>query len=167
MPAQVCAPMFIRSLPPQSISAGLQRTARVSTAPHHGISLAPPSPDRRVDMQLSRISAGLGMAMLLPNVALAQKGTTDYSKSADFSQYKTFMWIKEPRATNPLTSQRIVEDVNAALTSKGLTLVTADADQGVAAHASAQKERTLETFDDGFGGGWRWRGGFGFATTMV
>jgi hypothetical protein len=159
--------MFIRSLPPQSIPAGLQRTARVSTAPHHGISLAPPSPDRRVDMQLSRISAGLGMVMLLANVALAQKVTTDYSKSADFSQYRTFMWIKEPHATNPLTSQRIVEDVNAALTSKGLTLVTADADLCVAAHAATQKERTLETFYDGFGGGWRWRGGFGSATTMV
>lgn len=118
-------------------------------------------------MQLSRISAGLGMVMPLANVALAQKVTTDYSKSADLSQYKTFIWIKEPHATNPLTSQPIVEDVNAALTSKGLTLVTADADLGVAAHASAQKERTLETFDDGFGGGWRWRGGFGSATTMV
>jgi hypothetical protein len=48
-------------------------------------------------MQLSRISAGLGMVMLLANVALAQKVTTDDSTSADFSQYKTFMWIKEPR----------------------------------------------------------------------
>ena len=91
-------------------------------------------------MQLSRISAGLGMVMLLANVALAQKVTTDYSKSADFSQYKTFMWIKEPHATNPLTSQRIVEDVNAALTSKGLTLVIADADLRIAAHAATQKE---------------------------
>jgi hypothetical protein len=63
------------------------------------------------------------------------------------------MWIMEPHATNPLTSQRIVEDVNAALTSKGLTLVTADADLGVAAHAATQEERTLETFYDGFGGG--------------
>jgi hypothetical protein len=33
-------------------------------------------------MQLSRISAGLGMVMLLPNVALAQKVATDYSKTA-------------------------------------------------------------------------------------
>ena len=77
------------------------------------------------------------------------------------------MWIKEPKPTNPLMRQRIIDDVNTALASKGLTLVTADADVAVAAHAATQQERTLNTFYDGFGGGWRWRGGFGSATTTV
>jgi hypothetical protein len=118
-------------------------------------------------MKMSRIGLGFGIAMLVANAALAQKVTTDYTKGTDFSRYKTFAWIKEPSATNPLTNQRIIDDVNAALTSKGLKLVTADADLAVAAHAATEKQRTLDTFYDGFGGGWRWRGGFGSSTTMV
>jgi len=120
-------------------------------------------------MQLSKIGVGFGVAMMVGNIALAQKVTTDYDKSANLGQFKTYMWIKEPNASNPLTNQRIVEDVNAALASKGLKLVQSDADLGVAAHTATQKQHTLDTFYDGFGGGWRWRGfgGFGTSTTTV
>ena len=61
----------------------------------------------------------------------------------------------------------MIDDVNAALAAKGLQLVTSNADLGIAAHAATKQERTLETFYNGFGGGWRWGGGFGSATTMV
>jgi hypothetical protein len=106
--------------------------------------------------------------MLLATSVLAQKVTTDYAKDADFGRYKTFMWIKQPVTTDPLMRQRIIDDVNSALAAKGLTLVTADAEMAVAAHAASQTERTLDTFYNGFGGGWRWRGGgFGSATTRV
>ena len=118
-------------------------------------------------MQLLRTGVGVGVVMLLASGALAQKVTTDYERDTDFSHYKTYMWIMEPKTRNVLTRQRIIEDVNAALSSKGLTLVTADADLSIAAHAATKEERTLSTFYDGFGGGWRWRGGFGSATTMV
>ena len=118
-------------------------------------------------MQLSRVSLGVGVMMLLASVAFAQKVTTDYAKDANFGQYKTFMWIKEPKMNDPLKRQRIIDEVNATLSSKGMKLVTADADLAIAAHASTQKERTLQTFYDGFGGGWRWGGGFGSATTSV
>ncbi|HVQ17380.1 MAG TPA: DUF4136 domain-containing protein [Vicinamibacterales bacterium] len=118
-------------------------------------------------MQLSRISLGVGVMMLLAGAAFAQKVTTDHAKDANFGQYKTFMWIKEPKTSDPLKRQRIVDDVNSALSSKGLKLVTSDADLAIAAHASTQQERTLQTFYDGFGGGWRWGGGFGSATTTA
>jgi hypothetical protein len=118
-------------------------------------------------MKLAQVGLSFGLAMVLANAALAQKVTTDYTKGTDFSRYKTFAWIKEPDAKNPLTNQRIIDGVNEALTSKGLKLVTADADLAIAAHAATEKQRTLSTFYDGFGGGWRWRGGFGSSTTMV
>ena len=119
-------------------------------------------------MRISRISLGLAlMMMVIANAAFAQKVTTDYNKSADFARYKTFMWIKEPKASNPLTRQRVIEDVNSALASRGLKLVTSDADLCIAAHAATTQERTLNTFYNGFGGGWRWHGGFGSATTTV
>jgi hypothetical protein len=119
-------------------------------------------------MQLSRIGIGLVLGTLLTGNVWAQKVTTDYDKGVDFSKYKTYMWIKEPKTTNPLVQQRILDDVNAALSGKGLKAVSSDADLAVAAHASTKQEQTLETFYDGFGGGWRWRGGgFGTATTSV
>jgi hypothetical protein len=61
----------------------------------------------------------------------------------------------------------MIDDVNSALTARGLQLVTSDADLGVAAHAATKQERSLNTFYNGFGGGWRWGGGFGSATTTV
>ena len=110
---------------------------------------------------------GFAVAMMVATITFAQKATTDYSKSADFTQYKTFMWIKEPKTTDPLTRQRVIDDVNSALTGRGLQLVTSNADLCVAAHAATKQERTLNTFYNGFGGGWRWGGGFGNTTTTV
>jgi hypothetical protein len=118
-------------------------------------------------MHRSRVTLGLGLMMLLATSALAQKVATDYAKDVDFSQFKTFSWIKEPITTNPLMRDRIIEDVNAALAAKGLTLTASEPDLAIAAHAATRTEKTLDTFYDGFGGGWRWRGGFGSATTQV
>ena len=118
-------------------------------------------------MRISRISLGFAVMMMVANITFAQKVTTDYNKSADFAPYKTFMWIKEPKTSDPLVRQRVIDDVNAALAAKGLKLVTSDADLCIAAHAATTQERTLNTFYNGFGGGWRWGGGFGSATTTT
>lgn len=119
-------------------------------------------------MRDSRILLGFALAIVIASTAFAQKVTTDYDKGANFAQYKTFMWIKEPTTTNPLVRQRVIDDINAALEAKGLQLVTSNADLGIAAHTATEEQRTLNTFYDGFGGGWRWRGaGFGSATTTV
>jgi hypothetical protein len=118
-------------------------------------------------MRLTTLGLGFVAAMAIGHAAFAQDVKTDYNKTADFSQYKTYSWIKEPQTRNPLTRQRVIDDVNAALKAKGLQLVTGDADLGIAAHAATKEQQTLNTFYDGFGGGWRWGGGFGGATTIV
>lgn len=119
-------------------------------------------------MKMTRISLGFAlMMMVIGNAAFAQKVTTDYDKSANFAPYKTFMWIKEPKTTSPLMRQRVIDDINSALAGRGLQLVTSNADLCIAAHAATKQERTLNTFYNGFGGGWRWGGGFGNATTTV
>jgi Domain of unknown function (DUF4136) len=117
-------------------------------------------------MQLSKISVGLGVFVVVATAAFAQV-RTEQAESAVFENYRSFMWIKEPNATNPLNNQRIVDDVNSALSSKGLQLMTSDADLAIAAHVATDKQQTLHTFYDGFGGGWRWRDSFGSATTHV
>jgi len=118
-------------------------------------------------MRLTRITLGLAMATLVATSALAQKITTESAPKASFASYKTFMWIKEPKVGDPLLKQRIIDDVTAQLQAKGWQPVSQGADIAVAAHMATQTEKTLKTFYDGFGGGWRWGGGFGSATTTV
>jgi len=117
--------------------------------------------------RIARLSLGVALIVVIGTAAFAQNVKTDYAKGTDFAQYKTFMWIKEPQTTNPLTKQRVIDDVNAALTARGLRLVTSNADLCIAAHAATSQNRTLNTFYDGFGGGWRWGGRLGSATTTV
>ena len=110
--------------------------------------------------------AMVGAALLLASASFAQQVKTDYDRSADFSQYKTYSWEKV-QTPDPLWVDRIKEAVNAALTSKGLTPVDSGGDVAIVALEMTKNQSTLNTFYDGFGGGWRWGGGFGNATTTV
>jgi hypothetical protein len=61
---------------------------------------------------------------------------------------------------------RIKNSVNAALSAKGWTQVGSGGDVSIVAIEVTRNQQTLNTFYDGFGGGWRW-GGFGQATTTT
>lgn len=121
-------------------------------------------------MRLLKIMFGFFALLLVAGSLDAQKVSFDYDHNANFSQYKTFMWIKPVHyRQDPFMEQRIMDAVNAQLTAKGWQLVTEKADVGVVAHIATLEEHSLETFYDGFGGGWGWRhwgGGFGEAITM-
>ena len=114
------------------------------------------------------IFAPVGIALLCASASFAQHVKTDYDRSTDFSQYKTYSWEKV-QTKDPLWVGRIKEAVNSSLTAKGLTPVESGGDIAVLAMETTQNQQTLNTFYDGFGGGWRWRGlgGFGDATTTV
>ena len=98
----------------------------------------------------------------------AQHVKTDFDHQANFSQYKTYSW-QEIKPANSLWDARIKNAVDAQLASKGWTRVDTDGEVAIVAIKTTQTERTLQTFYDGFGGGWGWRrfggGGFGDATT--
>ena len=112
------------------------------------------------------ILASVGIAVLFATASFAQQVKTDYDRSADFSQYKTYSWEKV-QTQDPLLVDRIKEAVNADLTAKGLTPVDSGGDIAIVAIEMTKNQHTLNTFYDGFGGGWRWGGGFGDATTTV
>jgi hypothetical protein len=118
-------------------------------------------------IMLKTISLGLSLTMLVATAALAQKVRTESAPGANFGAYKTYMWIKQPNVSDPILKQRIVDVINAQLQAKGFRQVNEGADLGVAAHMATQEQKTLNTFYDRFGGGWRWGGGFGSATTTV
>ena len=120
-------------------------------------------------MKMQRTTfAPAGIALLFAAVSFAQQVKTDYDRGADFSQYKTYSWEKV-QTQDPLWVDRIKDAVNSALTAKGWTHVESGGNVAIIAMETTQNRQTLNTFYDGFGGGWRWRGfgGFGESTTTA
>jgi hypothetical protein len=116
------------------------------------------------------IFASVGIALLFATALCAQQVKTDYDRSADFSQYKTYSWEKV-QTQDPLWVGRIKDAVNADLTAKGWTQVASGGQVAIVAMEMTKNQQTLNTFYDGFGGGLGWRrfggGGFGDATTTT
>lgn len=108
----------------------------------------------------------LGGAILLATFASAEDVKTDYDRNVDFSQFKTYSWEKV-ETRDPLWVSRIKDAVNAVLTAKGWTPVESGGDVAIVALEMTKDHRSVNTYYDGFGGGWRWGGGFGDATTTV
>ena len=110
----------------------------------------------------------LGISLFSGAAALNAQVKTDYDHSANFASYKTYSWIKV-QSGDSLWNDRIQQDVDAQLAAKGWTKVDSNGDAAVSAFRSTQNQQTLETFYDGFGGGWRWRGfgGTGLSTTTT
>jgi Domain of unknown function (DUF4136) len=98
--------------------------------------------------------------------AFGQQVKTDFDHQANFKQYKTYSW-QEVKTADPLWESRIKNAVDAQLVLKGWTRLDNGGDVSIVAIGTTQTQRTLQTFYDGFGGGWRWRGfgGMGEATT--
>jgi len=113
-----------------------------------------------------KLFASVGIVLLAASASFAQQVKTDYDRAADFSRYKTYSWEKV-QTQDQLWVDRIREAVNADLSAKGLTQVPSGGDIAIVAIEMTKNERTLNTFYNGFGGGWRWGGGFGDATTTV
>jgi len=101
-------------------------------------------------------------------LVLAADLKTDYDKSTDFSRYHTYSWIKA-QGSDELWSDRIKKDIDNELSAKGWSMIPSGGDASVSALGFTKNQQTLETFYNGFGGGWGWRGfgGPGLATTTV
>lgn len=69
---------------------------------------------------------------LLSSSAQAQKTSAKYDQSANFSNYKTFMFSQQSGARNPLVNEMIRAAIVRELTAKGLTQVDANPDLRVA-----------------------------------
>lgn len=122
-------------------------------------------------MKLHRIGVTLAaMMFLLAGISAAQQVKTDYDRAADFAQYKTFSW-EHIKTKDPLSVDRIKNVVNATLAARGWMEVESGGDISIVAIQMTSNQETLNTFYNGFGGGWGWRrfggGGIGEATTTT
>src|ERR1700687_866137 len=88
--------------------------------------------------------------------AFAQQVKTDFDHQANFSQYKTYSW-QEIKPANSLWDARIKNAVDAQLAAKGWPQVASGGDVAIVAIKTTQTQKSLQTFYDGFGGGWGWR----------
>ena len=95
--------------------------------------------------------------LVAATAGFAQHVRTDFDHQANFGQYKTYSW-KEIKPGASLWDSRIKNAVNAQLEAHGLAQVADGGDISIVAIKTSQTQRTLQTFYDGFGGGWRWRG---------
>src|SRR5437899_8998696 len=116
------------------------------------------------------IFVSIAMFFVFTAASFGQQVKTDYDRSANFAQYKTYSW-EQAKTKDPLDVDRIKSAVNAALAAKGWTQVDSGGDVSVVAMEITRNQQTLNTFYNGFGGGWGWRrfggGGFGEATTTT
>lgn len=104
----------------------------------------------------------MAIAILAATVSLAEV-KTDYDRIAEFGRYKTYSWGKV-HAQNPLWADRIKAAVASSLAAKGWTEMESGGDVSIMAMEMTEDHRTLNTYYEGFGGGWGWRrwgGGFG------
>ena len=121
-------------------------------------------------MKIHKVVLVLIGVIFLAGAVSAQQVKTDYDRGANFAQYKTYSWT-QVKTKDPLDVDRIKSAVNAALAAKGWNQVDSGGDVSIVTMEITHEQQTLNTFYDGFGGGWGWRrfggGGFGEATTTT
>jgi hypothetical protein len=122
-------------------------------------------------MKMKKVAVSLmALMFLFAGTALAVQVKTDYDRSANFGQYKTYSW-EHVKTKDPLDVNRVKSAVNASLAAKGWTQVESGGDVSIVAMEITSTQQTLNTFYNGLGGGWGWRrfggGGFGQATTTT
>jgi hypothetical protein len=117
---------------------------------------------------VTRTAVSTVLFFITLGAAFAQQVKTDFDHQANFSQYKTYSW-QEIKPANSLWDTRIKNAVDVELAAKGWTQVDSGGDVAVVAIKTSQTQRTLQTFYDGFGGGWGWRrfGGVGFGDSTT
>jgi len=114
----------------------------------------------RQKQALNSITKALLIAIAVTVAACASslRVRTDYDRSANFKQYRTFAIREGNSSGNPVMDQRIREDIAAALRARGLDEVRPEnADLIVVSHTATRTQRTYDTFYDNTWRGWRWR----------
>jgi hypothetical protein len=120
---------------------------------------------RRSASGLLETLALLAFGMLFAQGARAQKITTEFDQTIDFSKYKTFairdgqLNSRNPALNSPLVKKQIEADLQNDLTAKGLTLVTSGpSDLNVRYNFGAARKTEVEAYPAGW---------YGFGTRYV
>jgi Domain of unknown function (DUF4136) len=102
-------------------------------------------------MRIALCATALGIAML-GTIAVAQSVNYDYDRSADFTKFKTYTWVRGTELKDELNHKRVVRAIDTELAAKGLSLVERNADVLVAYHANFDENLQINGNSAGFGG---------------
>ena len=101
--------------------------------------------------------------------ASAQDVKYNFMAGTDFSKYKTYKWVRAPKAEYPdqILDQQIMQSIDAQLALKGLSKTESDPpDLYVVYQAAVRQEQQWSSYStDMGGGGWgygRWGGWGGY-----
>jgi hypothetical protein len=122
----------------------------------------------RLKSAVIRVALGISFVLLVGAVMTAQDIKTNYMPGTDFSKYKTYKWVNIEGVEQPdqILDQQIKQAVDAQLASKGMTKTDDEkADMYVGSQVSITQERQWNAY--GTGGGLRWGGGMGTATSST
>ena len=115
-------------------------------------------------------AAAAAFVLLLPALALAQKTSFDYDKTADFSAFKTYTLKDGTKVGDPFIDGRITTAIEAELKAKGFTRNDAKPDVVVVYHLTLDKEKDITSYSTGAAYGpypYRWGGGWGTTDVRV
>ena len=89
--------------------------------------------------------------VLVGTFLFAQSVTFDFDRSANFSRFKTYTWVRGTNLNDQLNHQRIMRAVDAQLSARGFSKVDAagNPDVLVAYHASFDKDLQINAFGSG------------------
>jgi hypothetical protein len=109
-------------------------------------------------LQLSLLA---GLLLACCAVASAQDIRFNYLQGTNFSQYKTYKWVKIPNAQYPnqILDEQIMRAIDAQLATKGLTKTEENPDLYVTYQAAVNQEKQWNSYSTG-GDYWGW-GGWG------
>ena len=99
--------------------------------------------------RIKSLVAAAAIVALLPVLAVAQKTSFDFDKSADFTKLKTFAFKDGTKIGDPLVDNRIIAAIEAALVKKGLTKNDATPDAVVVYHIAFDKKQDITTYSSG------------------
>ena len=100
--------------------------------------------------------------------ASAQDIRYNFAPGTDFAKYKTYKWVRIPKAEYPnqILDGQIMQAIDAQLALKGLTKTENDAaDLYVGYQAAVSQEKEFNSYSTDMGGGWgygRWGGWGGY-----
>ena len=103
-----------------------------------------------------RVLGILAACLLISGLAVAQKTNIDWDRSANFSNYHTYMWEKSPHPAKGFWDQRIMDAVDKELQAKGLTKVDSNPDMWAVYSNSIHDQKQVVGTGYGFGPGWGW-----------
>jgi len=122
------------------------------------------------ELRKRAVTVGIGfvLAMVGCSVVTAQDVRTNFMPGTDFAKFHTYKWVVVPNVTYPnqILDTQIRDSINSQLSTKGLAKTDGDkADLYVTYQVSVDQQKQWNAY--GMGGGLRWGGGMGTATSST